>query len=121
LVRILVVGDEALLRFLTGRFGAGIEVVVARSISQAVVQALVERPSLIVCSALGLERPLDEFWGDLQKVGLDGTPLLCVGESPHADRGTPARARTSPTCSSSRPRACGSSRPCASNRGSGSR
>jgi hypothetical protein len=86
LVRILVVGDEALLRSLTGRFGPGIEVVVARSVSQAVVQALVERPSLIVCSALGLERPLDEFWGDLQKVGLDGTPLLCVGESPHADR-----------------------------------
>ena len=85
MVRILVVGDEALLRRLTGRFGAGIEVVVARSVSQAVVQALVERPALIVCSQLGLERPLEDFWADLQKVGLTDTPLLCVGEGPGAE------------------------------------
>ncbi len=82
MVRILVVGDEALLRSLRGRFGAGIDVVGTRSVSQAVVQALVERPSLIICSQLGLEGPLEELWSDLQKVGLESTPVLCVGNDP---------------------------------------
>ncbi len=80
-----MVGDEALLRSLDGRFGGGIDVVQARSVSEAVVQSLVERPSLIVCSGLGPQRLLDELWGDLQKVGLEETPLLCVGENPVAE------------------------------------
>ena len=84
MVRILVVGDDALLRSLEGRFGPGIDVVGTRSVSQTVVQALVERPSLIICSQLGLEGPLEELWGGLQKVGLESTPVLCVGDDPHS-------------------------------------
>lgn len=82
MVRILAVGGKSLLRSLNGRFGAGIEVLGTDSVDQAVVQALVERPDLIVCADADLDGPVEEFWGDLQKVGLERTPLLCVGEAP---------------------------------------
>ncbi len=80
--RILVVQDDALRTTLSERFEAGGQVQVsgARTPGAALLQALLERPGLIVCSPRSLELSPDAFQGRLARLGLGTTPLLCVHE-----------------------------------------
>jgi hypothetical protein len=81
LPRILVVADETLREALGLHFADGsAEVTGAPAARAARLQALLERPSVVVCREASLDVPVVEFWSDLRKSGLDDARLLCVGE-----------------------------------------
>jgi hypothetical protein len=82
-----VVGDGVLLGTLRDRFAAAgaVEVAGAESCRAALVRAALERPALVVCHVETLGEPVAGLAAGLDKLGLPGTRILCVG----ADEGGP--------------------------------
>ena len=79
--RLLAIGDGHLHRALASAFGpaGAVQVTEATSARRALVQALVERPDVVVCAECALQgTTISELRSDLDKLGLDGTHLLCL-------------------------------------------
>lgn len=84
-----------LLGTLRDRFAAAgaVAVVGAESSRAALVQAALERPALVVCHAETLGEPVSDLATGLDKLGLVGTRILCVGADDEGPEGRVVRCR----------------------------